>query len=88
MHFAVFIKTFHFIVKYFALINASWNFCCKNFESKQKFVFKRNAENRDMLYVSVKNLRDLYVNLIRMQEREREREREREKNLILYYRCH
>lgn len=27
-----------------------------------------------MLYVSVKNLRDLYVNLIRMQERERETE--------------
>ena len=26
-----------------------------------------------MLYVSVKNLRDLYVNLIRMQERERDR---------------
>ena len=37
-----------------------------------------------MLYVSVKNLRDLYVNLIRMQEREREREREREEfNIIL-----
>ena len=38
-----------------------------------------------MLYVSVKNQRDLYFNLIRMQQRERERERQ---NLILYYRCH
>lgn len=29
-----------------------------------------------MLYVSVKNQRDLYFNLIRMQQRERERETE------------